>query len=966
MESSKKEPSPQINNPTNSLKKLTIRLSSKTIPFSRKIFQRILLILLLVLPVLYSPELSSADSCNVKYEVFDLSVPVNFADDSDSDGDGMTDEYELANGLNLTFDDSALDLDEDGLINYAEFLLGTSANNSDTDYDLMDDKFEVDYALNPFFDDSAVDLDSDGLTNLQEYISGTFPNDSDTDNDLMSDKFEVDFGLNPLVDDSSEDLDSDGLSNLQEYILGTFPNDSDTDNDLMGDKFEVDLGLNPLVDDSSADLDSDGLTNLEEFILGTFLNDSDTDDDLMGDKYESDFGLDPFSDDAALDLDSDDLTNLEEFLLGTNPNNSDTDNDLLPDNFEFINGLNPSNSSDAFDDLDDDGLSNIDEFNIGTLVNDPDTDNDQMLDGFEVFNALNPFVNDSSSDSDGDGLSNLYEFLLGLDPQVADKPEFDQIISSYSIPTSYAEKTSEIEITLFNPFDNAATFTVYIYGEDDVLSGNGSIIELSPNMSHTFSIFIRPQHASKHSFLLSVEVNQFYQLEQTISFEVKPSYLNPSFIQKIVTNTILVISTIASLLLLFFLIKRYIQNSQEIRRVENKLKKIIRQKGSFILSETFTELGITHSKLIDILNRSISSDRIEGYLIDDFFFSKEFVTSLRQELLEEMPIRLIDLIEVLEANEKIAIEFATLENWIITSDRLVITSSYVQEVVKQSFDDNYDIISTTVEAEKLKITKEQLINNLPFGHQMNDEIVTDGWLEFALTDRITSLLKRNEFISLDQLWEEFPISLTIFDDLIDKLIEEQQITAILIKGQLIHSTYLEEQISHIIEAEHVPDLDSIAELTKIESSVLIFHLRKRSEALELAREHNQALRAYRRLRSFTSDPHEQKRLNYSIAHLSFQITSKGGSRIAPIKQVKEVISETTIDIAPNSLPVGIASAKFSKTCVVCKGGVKENERFVSCPFCGEASHYSHMMEWVKIQSSCPNCKRKLKIDWWIE
>lgn len=49
--------------------------------------------------------------------------------DADDDGDGMTDSYETANGLNPVVDDAALDKDSDGHSNLAEFQAGTAAND---------------------------------------------------------------------------------------------------------------------------------------------------------------------------------------------------------------------------------------------------------------------------------------------------------------------------------------------------------------------------------------------------------------------------------------------------------------------------------------------------------------------------------------------------------------------------------------------------------------------------------------------------------------------------------------------------------------------------------------------------------------------------------------------------------------------------------------------------------------------
>jgi len=54
---------------------------------------------------------------------------INVQVNTDIDNDGMSNEYEVANGLNPNVNDASLDLDNDGVSNYQEFLDGTQPNN---------------------------------------------------------------------------------------------------------------------------------------------------------------------------------------------------------------------------------------------------------------------------------------------------------------------------------------------------------------------------------------------------------------------------------------------------------------------------------------------------------------------------------------------------------------------------------------------------------------------------------------------------------------------------------------------------------------------------------------------------------------------------------------------------------------------------------------------------------------------
>lgn len=142
----------------------------------------------------------------------------------DTDGDGIPDNYEVANGLDPSVDDTGIDNDAvggaDGLTNLEEFIAGTDPQNSDSDGDGLNDGQEVSGSLNPWLvgvqsgppgdstDPLEPDSDGDGVDDLDEILAGTDPNARppdtgpiipfvDSDNDSYRDEAEVAFGSNP-------------------------------------------------------------------------------------------------------------------------------------------------------------------------------------------------------------------------------------------------------------------------------------------------------------------------------------------------------------------------------------------------------------------------------------------------------------------------------------------------------------------------------------------------------------------------------------------------------------------------------------------------------------------------------------------------------------------------------------------------------------------------------------------------
>ena len=152
----------------------------------------------------------------------------------DTDGDGLTDEQEIALGL----DPNSPDFDNDGLND------GDEINTYNTD-------------------PKNADTDGDGLSDGDEVNSyGTDPLKVDTDGDGLSDGDEVNkYNTDPT--DANGDADRDGVSDVDEIMThNTDPNNPDSDGDGFSDGQELDMGTNPLNGSDPVFISSDALKTI--------------------------------------------------------------------------------------------------------------------------------------------------------------------------------------------------------------------------------------------------------------------------------------------------------------------------------------------------------------------------------------------------------------------------------------------------------------------------------------------------------------------------------------------------------------------------------------------------------------------------------------------------------------------------------------------------------------------------------
>ena len=201
---------------------------------------------------------------------------------TDTDGDGIGDEWEMQYFGTLDRVSATSDFDNDGLLDLAEF----------------------EHTANPTSSNS----DNDGVSDGDDAFPGDSRYQADSDNDGLADRWELDHFAALNISDGSQDSDNDGITDLAEFMAGTPP---------------------------TPDSDGDGSADVVDAFPDNAQYQNDNDNDGIADEWENRYGhTGRFSADG--DYDSDGRTDLKEFLEGTDPTKKNLN--AVADIFSMIKG----------------------------------------------------------------------------------------------------------------------------------------------------------------------------------------------------------------------------------------------------------------------------------------------------------------------------------------------------------------------------------------------------------------------------------------------------------------------------------------------------------------------------------------------------------------------------------------------------------------------------------------------------
>jgi fibronectin-binding autotransporter adhesin len=448
---------------------------------------------------------------------------------TDSDGDGIPDATEVANGTDpqdASKPTASGDGDNgNGVTNAVNALLqglttptstgGTATlttpitKTSDSDGDGIPDWMEVKNGYDPLNANSPA---TSGETTAIQALLNAMPNtpttimrpataSSDSDGDGIPDATEIANGNDPQnVNDptasGNEDSDGDGVTDAVEaYIAGltgtptsagSVTASSDSDGDGIPDATEIANGSHPLDANSpvsgGATVNANGITNgvdklLTDLGISGATKSTDTDGDGIPDYMEIKLGTNPLGSD--LDTDGDGITDaMETYMIAQYAPTitsavtlaTDSDNDGIPDVVEVANGSNPTDENDP--------VANA---TATSTVGDLTLTNAelQLLESYGVNTTTLTNNSDGIVDSDGDGISDLDEIARGFNPTVIDKPYARIVLIQDNNETSQSATgdtvTATVQFITSQSFVSSSTFTW------DIADGNTTLVSGTVN-----------------------------------------------------------------------------------------------------------------------------------------------------------------------------------------------------------------------------------------------------------------------------------------------------------------------------------------------------------------------------------------------------------------------------------------------------------------------------------------------------
>lgn len=317
-----------------------------------------------------------------------------------------------------------------------------------------------------------------------------------------------------------------------------------------------------------------------------------------------------------------------------------------------------------------------------------------------------------ANDSWGWTKSQLYSFYILGSPLLEIKQEPSIVYSGENFIYSF---------TVTNQESISLNLTLLAYGvDDDVLQGNGSLINLGAGESKLVELTIKPKHASIHQVLITLLYNGEIYYQYPFNFDVNPQWMSPRFyvpfiIAPILLILILIVVTSISFYFLStrnkirqalmdeytttkapvsldkiqssikapsFMVRMGIASDQNlVMTPEGKIvnKKHLRSHITQIfvdshepvsLIDVSKEYAVTLSEVHSIARKAVATSKLSGKIIEDILYPTDFVVQVATFISNQGSGKLSSIYEKFQVNQK-AIDIAVKN--LLGSDQSIFT-----------------------------------------------------------------------------------------------------------------------------------------------------------------------------------------------------------------------------------------------------------------------------------------------------